>query len=682
MSDSANPQAAKLTHMLQQALACHQKGQWSQALGLYEAVLALDANNHSAWQLLGVLYAQTGQAERAISCMERSLLIEPAQAGVLVNLGNALRSSGRPLQALARYDLALQLVPDNATTYLERARALLDLLRFAEAVSSADASLSAQPLNPDALSARGMGLAALFRFDEALASFRRALEISPGHLEALLSFAGVAHEIGLNDQSIEAAERAVRLVPESLRARVGQLLCLLPALADTPEESRQALVRYQIALSEFSAWISLNRHADPETPISGTPTFYLAYQTRNNVDLLARFGSAWCDYLQSWAQRWGVPPKPRKKVVDRRLRVGIVTAYVRDHSVFHAITRTLLTALKGANSEILLFSLANYSDEVTTYAAAQVDRCEHGTKSLNEWVGLIGTSDCDVLVYPEVGLDVLTLKLAGMRLAPVQVASWGHPASTGLPSIDYYLTAAAFEPEDRHAHYTEQLVVIDNLGCHLTPGISRSPAHYASLVHKPSMGLNENCPTFLCPGTPFKYTPETDEIFVKIAQQAGPCQFVFFEFQQRAELSRRMFSRLAKAFSAADLDWTRYLQLLPWLPPDVFRALCANSAAVLDTVGFSGFNTAVNVLESGAPMVAWEGAFMRGRLASGTLAYIGLEQLIARSVDQYVNLSTKLALDPEFSREARAQVVESRAKLYRDDLVSDQLMGFFQSLGQ
>ena len=47
-----------------------------------------------------------------------------------------------------------------------------------------------------------------------------------------------------------------------------------------------------------------------------------------------------------------------------------------------------------------------------------------------------------------------------MRLARVQATPWGHPETTGFPTIDYYLSAEALEPPNAAANYTERLVAL------------------------------------------------------------------------------------------------------------------------------------------------------------------------------------------------------------------------------
>ena len=138
----------------------------------------------------------------------------------------------------------------------------------------------------------------------------------------------------------------------------------------------------------------------------------------------------------------------------------------------------------------------------------------------------------------------------------------------------------------------------------------------------------------------------------------------------------QVFERLARAFSARGMDWTRYLRLLPWQPKAAFRSLCQQATAVLDTIGFSGFNTAVHSLQAGAPLVAYAGTRLRGRLGSGTLDHIGLGEWVADSTAAYVDLAVRLAGDAGYAAHARARIAGAVGGLYGDRSAIDALAEF------
>jgi predicted O-linked N-acetylglucosamine transferase (SPINDLY family) len=316
--------------------------------------------------------------------------------------------------------------------------------------------------------------------------------------------------------------------------------------------------------------------------------------------------------------------------------------------------------LDRARFELQGFCLGAESDAETQLARSRATRFVQGPMPLRAWVEAILEAQPDVLIYPEVGMDPTTVKLASLRLAPLQAATWGHPETTGLPTLDCYFSAAGLEPVAAQDHYVERLVALPNLGCYLEP--SAIPATEADLGR---WGLSGGQPLLLCPGTPFKYAPEHDRLYVDIAHRLGPCQLCFFVCGNAA-LSEKLRQRLAQAFAQAGLAFDRHVRFLPWLAPAEFYALMRRADAMLDTLGFSGFNTALQALECGLPVVGYEGRFLRGRLASGMLRHLGLDDLVATDEREYVELAISLATDRERGARLRQRIEAARPRLYRD----------------
>jgi predicted O-linked N-acetylglucosamine transferase (SPINDLY family) len=89
--------------------------------------------------------------------------------------------------------------------------------------------------------------------------------------------------------------------------------------------------------------------------------------------------------------------------------------------------------------------------------------------------------------------------------------------------------------------------------------------------------------------------------------------------------------------------------------------------AFLDTIGFSGFNTAMQAVECALPIVTKEGRFMRGRLASGILRRMGVPELIAQSSEEYVALAAKAATDTQYRTSIRRRIEAQRDVLFEDE---------------
>jgi predicted O-linked N-acetylglucosamine transferase (SPINDLY family) len=178
-------------------------------------------------------------------------------------------------------------------------------------------------------------------------------------------------------------------------------------------------------------------------------------------------------------------------------------------------------------------------------------------------------------------------------------------------------------------------------------------------------GIDADSPLLLCPGTPFKYAPEHDAVLPAIARELGRCQFVFFMHWTRA-LSARLQQRLAAAFAREGLDAGRFLRFVPWLSRPAFYGLMQRADVFLDTIGFSGFNTALQAIECGLPVVAREGRFLRGRLASGLLKRLDLQELVTPTGADYAALAVRLVRDRAYRVDISGRIAARRHLLYED----------------
>jgi predicted O-linked N-acetylglucosamine transferase (SPINDLY family) len=245
-------------------------------------------------------------------------------------------------------------------------------------------------------------------------------------------------------------------------------------------------------------------------------------------------------------------------------------------------------------------------------------------------------------------------------LAPVQFTTWGHPETTGLPTIDHYVSGELFEPEGAQQNYAENLVLLPNIAAYYSPYIQANKNFELA-----ALGLSSHLPILLCPGTAFKYSPQYDWVPAQIAQRVGPCQIVFFRGASIA-FNQQLEQRLRRAFHALGLEPDQYLHFLTWMDGPDFHAFMAQATVFLDTIGFSGFNTAVQALECGLPVITWEGRFLRSRLASALLRGIDLKELIAPSIEDYINLAVRLVCDIDYAQSVRAQIQTQRTALFED----------------
>ncbi len=567
---------------------------------------------------------------------------------------------GRPADALASLDTALELRPDDASSLALRAAALLALERAPEALAAADLALMHDESSIEALQYRAAALSQLHRTEDALHCLERAVELAPESAEVWSNRAVIHQRLGDSRSARRSYSQALRLDPASLPARAGLLASCLPPVPAAPDESRQGRKDFEQVLADFERWLEGRPLRESEAwMLAQQPFFYLSYQEHSNRALLERWRTRTVAMLARC-----VPARSDcaayASAAPQRFRLGIVSAHVFEHSVFRALTRGWLERLDHDAFDMTVFHLAARHDAATAAARSCVDRFEAEPRGPPEWARAIRDAGLDALLYPEIGIDRSTLALASVRLAPRQFAAWGHPETSGLPTIDAFVSAEALEPADAEAHYTERLIRLPHLGVCVEP-----PRAETAPLDLEALGIPHRTPWLVCPGTPYKYDPVHDGVWIEIARRVPNSTLVFFEYERPA-LSDRLRRRLESGFAAAGLDAHRQLRFVPWQPRPVFRELLRHATGYLDTLGFSGFNTLLLAVDARLPCVALEGRFLRGRLGSGILRHMGLDELVACDAATYVDIAVRLGTDPVYRAAVSARMHAAAARVYGD----------------
>lgn len=703
---SKAPKNFDATHLL--GVVALQQDKFEVAQRLIKAALETDPQDVAAIGNLGTSYMRDGQLEIAYQWFDIALKLKPDSAASLTNAGTALHHMGRygeaipllkkayaadsnsyalcnllgacllkcgdPQGAADLFVAATRAQPENAEGWANLSVALNAVGKHSEARECADKAVVLKPQSATALGALGAAQFDQGRLADAIESYRQGVALPGPSSLMLLEFANALLASGLNEEAIDQLRRAVNLDEKNLTIRWAMALAHLRPIYKSEDEVTASRRQFGEAIDAVAAWYqeATGVH-EPFSAVGASQPFFLAYQPFNNRDLLSRYGAmcaAWMKTLPADPSDDANPAdavsqSPRR---NRKLRIGIAAAHVQEHSVWTAITKGWVYHIDRTQFELHVFKLRPTSDEETDRARLAVDDLEDRPLGLSAWIRAIKARNLDVLIYPEIGMDPLTLQLAALRLAPVQAASWGHPECTGLPTMDLYISGDALEPNNAADNYCEKLVRLPNLGVYVEP--LAPPAVKPNLV---SLNISRKEPLLLCAGAPFKYSPIDDDIWVQIARRLkrkflrwrSGGRLVFF--RSRSEVMDRILeTRLRAAFQRGDVDFDAHVSIIPTLDRARFFGLMRESTLMLDSLGFSGFNTAIQGIECGLPILAYEGEFMRGRLASAVMRRLDLPELVATTKTEFVQMAVELAADSGARRVLRRKIIERRDILFRD----------------
>ena len=77
---------------------------------------------------------------------------------------------------------------------------------------------------------------------------------------------------------------------------------------------------------------------------------------------------------------------------------------------------------------------------------------------------------------------------------------------------------------------------------------------------------------------------------------------------------------------------------------------------ILDPPFFGGGNTSYEAFAMGLPIVTWPGSFMRGRVTEGCYRQMGFTELVADSLDSYVEIALRLANDDVWRERVKNEI--------------------------
>lgn len=650
-----------LEHLYNTGIALLNDGKLAAAVENFRRALKIEPKLVDAHFHLGNALKKLGQNESAAASYRRALELKPDYAEAHNNLGVVLHDLGQYEKAVVSYRRALELKPDYAEAYSNLGATFKEQGKLAEAVASYKSALEIKPGFADAYSNLGVVLYDQGQHKEAMANYRRALELNPDLAVAHSNLGSALKEQGKFTEADASYKRALEIEPDNAIFRVAQMFNL-PIAPQTVEASVAVPENFDRSLKNLSDWMlsAPEQRKQLTEALSLQPTFYLAYRGGNHVARLSLFG----DLVAASSPQASFKSVPERK----KLRLVVVSNYFRRHSVWDVILRGILVNLDRTQFEVVLYYTGNTEDGETSLARSLCDcwRDSRTVAGIKGWLEAMATDQPDVIFYPEIGMDQMTMHLATRRLAPLQVASWGHPVTTGLPTIDMYFSGELLELPDADTHYREQLVRLPGTGCCTTP-IELKPE---ALPQLSSDLAKRRGPRFVIAQTPYKFDPADDAIFAGIAAAAGECTFILVSDPQFQWAMEQLIERLSRAFTERNLDPERYLLIVQWVPREKFYTLLDMSDIFLDCLSFSGYTTAWQAIQRGLPVLTLEGRFMRQRLAAGLLRKIGMTDTIAASVDDYIAIAARLAAECRDTdrRDARRRALKAAAPLADNDV--------------
>jgi predicted O-linked N-acetylglucosamine transferase (SPINDLY family) len=602
-----------------------------------------------------------GRFDEAHRLVTRSVELKPAEAIFVSDLGVVLESLGRFREAEATYRRALELNPRHAESLNNLGNMHRAAWRPADAARSYRAALA---IKPDFAMARG-NLGNTFadqqKFDEAIACYREALALDGRFLDARKNLAIALADQGHYGQAEAELQRVREQSPLDSGVKIRQAL-LLPVF---PESAAAIDQRRQRLDADLDRLLEDDLHVrDPLTETPG-PAFYLTYHGRNDVAVQRKIATVYRHAVPSL--EFAAPHCRTAHGAGRSpIRVGLISRFFYRHSVADHFAG-LVRAFPRQQARYTVLRVTGPEDDVSSAIDEAADKVVRISTRLSEAREQVAAEELDILLYTDIGMDPWTYFLAFSRLAPVQCATVGQPGTTGISTVDYFLSSDRLEPADGQSHYSEELVRLPDI-----PHYFERPAAPDESSGRTGIPLPPEARWYVCQQTLFKMHPEFDLLMGEILRRDPLGIVVLFECQAPT-WKALLLNRLQRSIP----DVVDRIVFLPRLPRADYLRLLTQADVVLDTIHYGASTTAMHALALGSPLVTLPGEFNRGRVAHGLLQKLGMSELIATSPTDYVERAIGIAQNPSLRNSLRAKILERCGMLFSNPAPAAQLEAFF-----
>ncbi|MGB1251988.1 MAG: hypothetical protein ACPG8W_15330 [Candidatus Promineifilaceae bacterium] len=504
----------------------------------------------------------------------------------------------------------------------------------------------------------------------ALAFGRKALAIDPQNLQAHCIMARASHKMANQADAEQWIDRALAHAPNNIALQFERAILQLPQISRDVAQTKRGIARYTHFLNDLIGFVDLNNPQMVSETVQALGQYYpfhLSYLKINIRDLQALYGRFVCRVMAAHWPHWATAPIVPPITADQPIRIGIPYGHFRVQSQWFVILKGWLAALDKDRFEITGYHLSKRSDTETDFARHHCHHFVEGERSLEEWAAKISSDQQHILIYPDTKMNLKSLRLAALRLAPVQMAAWGQVYTTGLPSIDYFLSSDLMEPSGADAHYTEQLLRLPNLSIHYLP--DETPQELP-LPRSHFNNLRDDAVLYACSQSLWKYQPQHDFLFAHIAARLVAanidCQFVFLQHKRSEALTQLFRNRLRQAFAAQQLDADQHIVTLPYLTRHEYQSLGQLADVYLDTPEWCGMATTMELLHYATPIVTLAGQQFRGRTGHAILTHIDVPQTIAPDLPAYIDIAAKLGMNAEWRTDICTQMQQNAPRAYRD----------------
>jgi predicted O-linked N-acetylglucosamine transferase (SPINDLY family) len=370
--------------------------------------------------------------------------------------------------------------------------------------------------------------------------------------------------------------------------------------------------------------------------------FYLAYTNLNNKRLLEKINILFSKNTKIFTDLSNYKHTFQKK---NKIKIGIVCNQIfnLNKPVSRDRSKIILNLDRNIFDIHLITNLSKNRSSIPVFNKYPKIIC-----SGKNCVNILLSQNFDILFYPEIGMDIFTFICGSHRLAPIQISTWGHSETTGMKSMDYYISSKYFNNEKDQKYFSEKLVLLNSLGTYYIPMKNTIDNVDKQKIYKL-----------------FKIDPNKN-IYNSLQTPSKICSYEFLNIVKKI-LSNDpngifitlYFTTIEKNFIINNLDsYKNQVRLFRYQSRTNYQKLLTISSILLDPFPFGSLNTSLDAFIFGKIVLTMPSNKINGNFCTGFYKKMEILEPISNSSEEYINKALKFVNDNDFRKKIEKKIKE------------------------
>ena len=342
---------------------------------------------------------------------------------------------------------------------------------------------------------------------------------------------------------------------------------------------------------------------------------------------------------------------------NRKIKIGFISTNFRLHSVARDRTGIIVNLDKN-KFDITIFYFNKFNDFYFNKLVNSGNKNIFLQGNFNNCIKQIENEKLDILVYCDIGMQQETYLLAHCRIVPIQITTWGHSETTGINTIDYYISSILYEENEEIAqqYYSEKIILHQSLCTYYYD-------QYYDLIYS-SKDKNFKLPLkeqqiYLTYCQYLHKISDTDiNIFINILKKIKNIKIVFVNGNSSSTHAQQLIDRLG--------EYSKHIIILPKMCTGIMYDLIQKSYLILDSFPHGGCNTSLECFYYNKIIITKPSKYLRGRFTQGFYKKMNINDCIVNNVNEYVQKVEQFVNNKKYKQEVENMISINKYKLYND----------------